>query len=405
MDPIALVIIIIVLILLLILSAFFSGTETAYTSVSFSRIETDFKKGFKSAKLIKKHYKSFGVTLATILISNNIVNIGASSLTTYLFANLLGSSPTTTLLSIFVVTPILVVFGEIIPKLMAKKFAYGYLKKIAFIMEILNKVFFIFTYPLSKITLQSKITNSEKDLQNLIQLAKTEGVLDHNEATLAKKALDIDRILVKKAMIKKEDIVSISVTSTILTAKKVFISSGHSRILIKERGKFVGVLFLKDIIIQRNNVLIKPLIKPLINLSQSIRLSKALEAMRRNRVQMALVVQRKDSNYVVGIITIEDIIEELFGEIYDEHDKSEKVMEIAHSKYVVDGQVKMKEVAKNLNFKFEKISDLSLKQWVQSRINRKIKKGLRYEYKEAIVFKVIKNSKNSHTIFEIIKKI
>jgi len=139
---------------LVFLSALFSAAETAYSSVSKVKINSEVIKKRRSAILIQKHYKSFGWTLATILIANNLVNIAASTIITYvLSSHLSGSNATATIISTFVMTPIIVIFGEIIPKLLAKKYSYGYLKKVVYIMEIFKWLFnyryqFILSYNL-----------------------------------------------------------------------------------------------------------------------------------------------------------------------------------------------------------------------------------------------------------------
>ncbi|MCK5807326.1 MAG: HlyC/CorC family transporter [Mycoplasmataceae bacterium] len=395
-----------VLVVLIFFSAFFSAAETAYSSVSKSLIETEAKKGKRSALLIKKHYKSFGWTLATILIFNNLVNISSSALVTFLFTKAMGAGGTATIVSTFVMTPIIVIFGEIAPKLFAKKYSYGYLKKIALFMEVLNWAFFPITFPLSKFALESKITNSETELKNLIRLAKKEGVLDSNEATLTSKALDFDSIVVKDIMVKKSNITFINHSIKIKTAINQFKKSGYSRIPVQKHGKFIGVLILKDIITEDFDNNITDFIIPLGTISKNIIVSKALETIRSTKSHMILVTKSSKSDIVVGILTVEDIIEELIGEIYDEHDSLDSsVRQINHHKWLINGSQKMGDLVKE--FKIDiviKNKDLTLKQWVQSRITRKIKTGLKYNYKNKYKIRVISNPKSGETIFEIIKR-
>ena len=406
MSSTVLAILIVVLIFLIIFSAFFSAAETAYSSVSRSIVEVEAKKGKRSALLIKKHYKSFGWTLATILIFNNLVNISSSALVTYLFTKAMGATGTVTIVSTFVMTPIIVIFGEIAPKLLAKKHAYGYLKKIALFMEILNWAFFPITFPLSKFALQSKITNSEVELKNLINLAKKEGVLDSNEATLTSKALDFDSIIVSKIMVKKSDITFIHSESNIENAISIFKDSGFSRIPVQKNGKFIGVLILKDIISENFKKNILKFTVPIESISKNIIVSKALERIRTINSHILLVTNTSKSNIVVGMLTVEDIIEELIGDIYDEHDsKDSSIRQINHHKWLIHGSQRMDEVIRVLNLKIELDNkNATFKQWVQSRINRTIKNGLKYNYKNKYKIRVISNAKSGETIFEIIKR-
>lgn len=406
MSPTILAVLILLLVFLIIFSAFFSAAETAYSSVSRSLIESESKKGKKSALLIKKHYKTFGWTLATILIFNNLVNISSSALVTYLFTKAMGASGAATIVSTFVMTPIIVVFGEIMPKLLAKKYAYSYLKKIALFMEVLNWAFFPITYPLSKVALQSKVTNSETELKNLIRLAKKEGVLDSNEATLTSKALDFDSIIVNKIMVKKADITFIKYGTKIKDAIIIFKNSGFSRIPVQKNGKFMGVLILKDIITEETEHKIDDCVIPIVSISKNIIVSKALETIRTINSHMVLVTNSSKSNVVVGILTVEDIIEELVGDIYDEHDlKKSSIRQINHHKWLIYGSQKIGKVEEELNLKLQlENRDITLKQWVQSRINRKIKTGLKYNYKNKYKIHVVSNAKSKETIFELIKR-
>lgn len=405
MDTSSLIILIIILFLLLIFSSFFSAAETAYSSVSKAKIEQKIKSGKKTAFLIRKHYQTFGWTLATILIANNLVNIGASSLLTYLFAELMGTSTTVTIVSTCVATPLIVIFGEIVPKIFAKKYAYGYLSKVIYVMEFVRWLFFPLTFFLRKIALQSKVTNTETEIHSLLKIAHKERVLGTNEMTLAQKALELDSMLVRQAMTKKENIVSISIDATVDDARKVFLSSGHSRLIVKDNNKFKGVLILKDIAFKKPEEKIASFIMPLLEVSKSSLITKALEEMRINKSHIALVMEKKGSSIVVGIITIEDILEELVGEIYDEHDKSLLIREVAHYKYIAYGSATMHDLEKELEVFFDESDDMNVKQWVNSRINRKLKKNLRYEYKDYVVFKVIKNKNKQDMMFEITKKI
>lgn len=402
------IILIILLFVLLVLSAFFSASETAYSSIKPAKIEHAIHKGKKSAKLIKKHYKSFGWTLSTILIANNFVNTAIASLMTFLFTQLMGASTLVTIISTFVATPILVVFGELVPKLLAKRYAYGYLSKVVYIMEFFNYLFFPLTYPISKFALQSKVTNTEGEIRTLLRLARKERVLEDNEATLALKALELDSMIVKSVMTPKNKIVSIDINTNKKTARKVYAESGHSRLLVKDGTKFVGILLLKDILLLEDKDSIREVMSPITYVSKSMLVTKALEEMRIYKTHLAVVVEKIGSESVVGIITIEDILEELVGEIYDEHDSTVNmtIREIAHHKYIAYGMTMMRDLEKELDMKFDEVEDgMSLKQWINLRINRRLKKGLRYEYKDIVVFKVRRNLRAQDMMFEITKKL
>lgn len=396
---------IVILIFLIMGSAIFSASETAYTSLSRAKLEEEIRVGKKSALIVRKHIHKFGQTLATILICNTLVNIGSGSLVTYLLTDLLGATSSVTLISTLVMTPILVIFGELIPKMLAKKSPLKYLKFLTYIIEVLNFVFWPLTFPISKITLSSKVTNTETDLLNLIRVATKEGVLEVQEATLAKNALELDSTKISEVMTKKKEFVQVLHSANVGQAKKIFKESGHSRLPVKQGSKFVGILLLKDIFFEQDEKFIEGFTKPIFYLSKNVLLSKALEKLRFNKTHIALVTESSKSLNVLGLITLEDIIESLVGEIYDEHDKTQVVSEIAHYKWTILGNAPMQDVVKETKMKIKlEEQELSLKEFLQSKINRRVKKGLKYTYKETYVFKVLANKKNEETIIEITRK-
>ena len=388
---------------LILFSAFFSAAETAYSSISKSKIRYNLKN--KSATLVLKHLKSFGWTLSTILICNNLVNILASSLITFLLAKLLGASGEVTIISTIIMTPIIVVCGEIIPKILAKKYPYGYLSKVSYVIEFLNIILFPITYPLSKITLSSKITNSELELKNLIKIAKEEKVLDKNEAILTSKALDLDSTTVSQIMIKKQNIISVNWNDSVFQAMNIFKKSGHSRLPVIRKKEYIGIIFLKDIFLSNKNEKLINLLKEPNYVSKNILITKALENLRIYKSHMVFVSANQESKKTLGIITIEDIIEQLIGEIYDEHDYECNVRVISHNKWMVKGTTSLKDIENKIKIKLENNDNIkNIKQWIQSRINRTIKKDLIYIYKNELIFKIISNKNKEDTIIQITKK-
>lgn len=397
------IIIIIVLFFLILASALFSGAETAYSSVSRVKIEKSANSGKRSGKLIMKHYKSFGWTLATILIANNLVNVLASALTTYLFASMF-SSGLATIMATFVMTPIIVLFGEITPKLMAKKYSFGYLKKVVYLMEFLNWLFFPLTFMLKKLALNAKVTNSEDELKTYLKIASSEGVLEKREATLAANALDLDSKQVSRVYTRKKNVAYVNSDDSLAVVKHIFEETGYSRLPVKNsKGRFIGVVLLKDIIFKEDGKA-KEFAIDIPYVSKNMIIPRVLEQLRISTSHIAFVTENLKAKKVIGIITVEDIIEELIGEIYDEHDSSYSVNEIALHKFRVNGDIDMKELEKELEYEFDESENKTVKQWISSRINRNFKKELEYTYKDKIKFKVISNKKGESSVIEVIQK-
>ncbi|MCK5945908.1 MAG: CBS domain-containing protein, partial [Mycoplasmataceae bacterium] len=228
-------------------------------------------------------------------------------------------------------------------------------------------------------------------------------VLEKNEATLAANALDLDSIIIKDIMVKKAGILSMKKGTKIDAALKLFKETGFSRIPVTHNNKFVGIVILKDIFLSKEETIDAYVIQ-VAKISQNKIVSKALEVLRSSRSHLAFVYKTKNSEGVMGIVTLEDIVEELIGEIYDEHDKYGKIKEVGLHKYEAKGSVKMGDVNKMLKIKITNDVDISLKKWLQSHIKRKVKKGLTYSYNKKVMFKVIENKNNEETIIKIVQK-
>ena len=396
------------------ISSFFSAAETAYSSVSKLVIETKAKEGKKSAKLIKKHYGNFGWTISTILIGNNVVNVALSSITTYFLVDWLGASTTVTIISTAILTPMLVIFGEIFPKILAKKHSYGYLVKIVYIIHFLNIVLYPVTFLFAKYALSSKVNITEKELKDMISIAANQNELLDEEALIAQRALELDSILVKDIMTPRDKIIYAKEDSFIDDVLKIFQQSGHSRLpVINKKSKFIGVVFLKDVVFlkheEKKNKMVKDFVIDVPWIQQNKKVNKAFEFKRMNNSHMSFIFKKnKDKKVAIGIITIEDIIEELVGELYDEHDNEKYINQISPTKWIAPGQSLMSEICNHIHKELINdvdAEDMTLKKWIQSRMNKKIKTNHKYSYKKILVFKVISNKNKEDTIFEIRKKL
>ncbi|QJR44459.1 HlyC/CorC family transporter [Mycoplasma miroungirhinis] len=399
------IILFVVLILLLITSAIISGSETAYTSLNLAKIENMLEKKEKGAKLIKKHYLSFNQTLSTILFVNNLVNIGSSALTSYILGIWLGAnSQLVPIISTVVLTPIIVVFSEIIPKLIAKSHTIGFLKLAVYFIHFWYILTFPITILISKLGKKVLVTNSEEEIKSMLNIASDEGVLETKEAKLTQNALDLDSTKVQRHYIRLKDVSYIKSNASIIDALKLFNETQYSRLPILKNDKFIGIVHLKDIFfLKQGKVLnyLKSVPKVTVNMS----LSKALEKMRLNRSQMAFVIQNNTSDEVKGIITMEDILEELVGEIYDEYDTNEEIYEISLEKSRANGDVEIKTLFKQLDIEIEleeSEEEMELADWIVLKQGHNLHKNDRFVYQDELAFKIIKNGKtNQTTIIEI----
>lgn len=402
---------IISLILLLVSSGIFSATETAYTSLSKAKIETMIEKKVKGHKIIEKQHNFFNRTLGTILIANNLVNIASSTLLAYLLTQAFGASKVglASIISTIVMTPIIVLFAEIIPKLIAKRYPEKTVKSFYWFIEMLYWIFIPITYPISKIGKKIYITNTEEDVKSLLNIAQDEGVLEFKESVMAQNVLDLDSTKVSQHYIKMKNVDFLSSKATMQEALAMFKETNYSRIPVEKDGDLIGILLLKDIFfLQRGNIL--NYIKSVPRVSANSILSVALEKMRQSRAQMAFVTESNNDDKAIGIITIEDILEEVVGEIYDEYDNDEQIYEISLERCEAKGTVLMKTLWKQLELDQyldyeldDKEKNQTLSAWLETKKGHALRKNSKFEFDEKITFKVLekKNKDQKYDYIEI----
>ncbi|EFF41810.1 CNNM domain-containing protein [Mycoplasmopsis alligatoris] len=401
------IIFLVILFILFVLSSIFSGCETAYTSISPAKVQQMINNKESGHKIISRHIKKYNQTLSTILIANNIVNISASALTSFLLSLIITNHGTVAIVATVVVTPIIVIFGEILPKIFAKQKPILFLKIFGYIIEIFYWLFFVFTYPLNKLSKKVYVTNSENEIKTMLSMAKEEGVLETHESILAQKALDLDSSKISQHYIRLKDVDSIPFRSSIKKANAMFKETNYSRIPVEQNGNLVGIIMLKDIF-HLNSGNIASYIKRVPQISANSLLSIGLEKLRTSRSQMAFVTENNTSDKIIGIITIEDIIEELVGEIYDEYDTDEEIYEISLQKAQAKSNVAVKSVFKQLEINTSQMDDenldLSLREWLLKELHvAKLRKNSSFTFNDAVKFKVLSSSNKitEHELIEI----
>ena len=323
-------IMIIALILLIIMSSYFSATETAFNSYNRIRMRNREEKGDRKAALALRLSEDYDKLLSTILIGNNIVNITATTIATVLFTNLIGSEygPTT---ATIVLTLLVLLFGEISPKSYAKK----YPEKFACFSAPILRVFLVILSPLNVFfslwqRLMNVITKGEADpgiteeeLITMVSEAENEGGLDEHESRLIQSAINFDDLEVSDILTPRVDISAISREATAEEAATIFAESGYSRLPVYEKtiDNIIGVIHEKDFYAARyrGSEDIKTLISKIYYTTPSTHIDELMRQLQVEKLHMAVVVDEYGGTE--GIVTMEDIIEELVGEIWDEHDE------------------------------------------------------------------------------------
>lgn len=320
---------IITLFILLIFSAFFSATETAYSSLNRIRIKNLATEGNKKAKRALKLVENYDNLLSTILVGNNIVNIASTAIATVLFVSLYGDIGPT--ISTVVMTVVVLVFGEVSPKSLAKEspesFAMFAAPFISFFVVLLKPVNFLFSK--LKILLR-KIVKSKDDrsltdseLLTIVEEAEKDGGIDEEESELIRNVIEFDDIEAADILTPRVDLVAVESGESHEEVAKIFKDTGFSRLPVYKDSidNILGVIHEKNFYsyVYGTDQSIDTIIKPVELIPPTAKISDLLRRLQKNKLHLAVVIDEYGGTE--GIVTLEDVIEELIGEIWDEHDE------------------------------------------------------------------------------------
>lgn len=321
---------VIVMAILVLLSGYFSATETAFSSLNKTRLKTMVEKGNKKASLALALAEQYDKLLSTILIGNNIVNISLSAIATVLFIRLLGGELGPTI-STVVITVVVLIFGEITPKSLAKdspeKFALFSAPLIRLLIWVLTPINFIFSLWKKLLTKLLKTEQKEKmsqeELLMFVEEVQQEGSIDDNEGDLLRNAIEFTERRAEDILTHRIDLEAVPIDATKEEIARKFAETRFSRILVYEEtiDKIVGVIHQKDFYTASGitGKRMKDLITPTIYIQKAERINDLLRLLQKHKTHIAVVVDEYGGT--LGIVTMEDILEELVGEIWDEHDE------------------------------------------------------------------------------------
>ena len=314
-----------------VFSAYFSATETAFTSLNRIRLKNMANDGDKRAKEVLELAENYDNLLSTILVGNNIVNIAMTSLATVLFITLYPKYGAT--IATAVTTIVVLIFGEISPKSLAKenpeKFAMISAPVIRFFMLILAPINWIFAQwkkVLAKVFNADGVRPiTEEELLTMVEEAQTEGGIDEEQSELIQNAIEFNDLDAWDVLTPRVDIMAIEIDETEEEVEKMFLETGFSRLPVYEDDldNIVGVLNQKDFHnhIKGGRASISTYVKPVIFVAGSMKIAQLLKKLQTVKTHIAIIVDEYGGTD--GLVTMEDIIEELVGEIYDEHDAAE----------------------------------------------------------------------------------
>ena len=338
---------IVLIVILIALSAFFSASETAISSVNRIRLKGMAENGSRGAARALNILQKYDKALTTILIGNNIVNIATSSISTILCIQLVGEKYGS-LVSTVAVTFIVLIFGEIMPKSIAKDYAettcIGVSAVFTFLMCILtpfSSLFILLKKGMAKIFRKKEsVSVTEEELMAIIDEIEDEGVLEEQESDLVRSALQFDEITADEIITPRVRVVAVEVNDSAAEVREKFLNEQYSRMPVFEKNldNILGIINEKDFIKayeeKGEELSVRELIQDTIYVPSMQKISEVLRNMQKKKCHMSVVLDQHGGT--LGIVTMEDLLEELVGEIWDESDevrspitaKSERVFEV-----------------------------------------------------------------------------
>ncbi len=386
-----------IILLLVMFSAFFSSTETAYSAASKIRLKSYADNGNKKAKKAYKISENYDKALSTILVGNNIVNIAASSLATLFFVSFFGEA-NGTILSTVVLTVIILIFGEVLPKNIAMENSEKMAMSSSSILYALMVIFTPVTFLLLKLNAvvkniagrgkKKEPTVTEDELKYIVESIEDEGVLEEQESELVQSALEFDEKTAYDILTPRVDMTAIDVEDDPEKIKDIILTERYSRIPVYKDNidNIIGVLHTRDyleMLLKTDAPDMYSLIQPAYFIYRSKKLSSILADFKYKRLHLAVVTD--DYGGTLGIVTMEDLLEQLVGDIWDEDEEIEsKYKKLDNDKYELSGDMNISDMLElfDLYPKYIETDSKSVGGWAIEQIGDIPEKGEHFVYRE-----------------------
>lgn len=391
-----------IIIFCIIMSAYFSATETAFSSLNRIRVKNMAEKGDKKAELVMKLSENYDVLLSTILIGNNIVNIASAALATLIFVKYFGEEAGASI-STVITTIVVLIFGEVSPKSIAKespekfaRFSAPFLRILIIILTPFN-LFFKYWKKLLSVVFKTNENNSitEEELLTIVEEAELEGGINKQEGTLIRSAIEFSELEAVDILTPRVDVVAVSSKASKEEIAEKFRETGFSRLPVYNEtiDDIIGILYQKDF---HNHVYhqdreISEIIRPAFFTPKNKCIRELLKELQSKKSHFAVVID--EFGGTIGIVTMEDILEELVGEIWDEHDiVVHEIEKISDKEYLVRGNVNVEKLFELLG-KEQEFSVQTVSGWVMSVFDRLPKENDSFDYNgfHVEVIKMVKN--------------
>ncbi|MBN2057268.1 MAG: HlyC/CorC family transporter [Candidatus Saganbacteria bacterium] len=356
------------LIVMFLLSAFFSAAETALTSLSRLKVHRMLEQGSRGAKLVEKLKEDPSAFLSTILIGNNLVNIGASALATSVIIRLLydrgwQNEAVAVGIATGIMTFLILTFGEIIPKTIALRRAERFSLFAAPIVLVLRTILRPIAYFIGFISRPIIVLFggqapargpfiTEEEIRLILAAGEKEGVIEEEERQMITSIFEFGETVVREVMTPRPDISCCEANKTLEEVKQVIIDSGHSRIPVYEGtlDNIIGVVYAKDMLQAGPGQGLKEIIRPAIFIPESKKVAELLPEMQAARTHLAMIID--EYGIFTGLVTLEDLIEEIVGEIHDEFEKDQDMVEKIDDKtFLVNGAMTLKDLNDQLDLR------------------------------------------------------
>ncbi len=388
---------------LLAVSAFFSATEIAFSSANAIRLKNRKKNNGSPAHLIAmKILEEYDDHLSTVLIGNNIANMAISSLATIIVVAMWGEDYTW--VSTLVMTLLVLTFSEIIPKVLAKQMPESFCVFAALPMYILSVILKPLNFVVAKfVNLVSKLWQSgvsdseavsEDDFENIIEIVEDEGVLDEEQCDLLQNALDFDEVLAYEIITHRVDLQALDIRDPYEINIKKCCETTFSRLPVFEDNadNIIGVLHLNHFykkFVEDNKVNIRELLLPVTYVHKTMPLPDVLDKMRENKCHMVVVLDEYGGT--MGIVTMEDVMEQLVGEIWDENDEIEReFVEVDENKYEANGDMRVYDFFDEFDIDIEEDEDFELDSatiggWAQTMLDGEAEEGSQFSFENLVI--------------------
>ena len=378
---------VLIIIFCVLFSGYFSATETAFSSLNRIRVKNLAEKGDKKAKLVLDLLENFDSLLSTILIGNNIVNIACASVATLLFVKLLGEEQGPSVATI-VITIVVLIFGEVTPKSIAKEnpekfamFAAPFLNVLMIILTPFNFLFIQWKKLVSRIFhTETEHSITEEELLTIVEEAEQEGRIDEQESSLIRSAIEFSEQEAIDILTPRIDIVGVSYDATKEEIAQVFEETNYSRLPVYKESidHIIGILYQKDFYnLDDEETSFEHIIRPAMFITESKKIGELLQELQQKKSHIAIVLDEYGGT--TGIVTLEDILEELVGEIWDEHDEViNEIEKISDTEYIVHGSTNLEDLFEvldmgmKINEEVEEMEVVTVSGWVMEEVLERI---------------------------------